>query len=129
MIRRFNKSKYGAKKVGGYDSKSEYLRSLQLKDMQAQGKIYDLKEQVPFELIPAQYETYERYGKNGKRLKDGVRLVERPVTYVADFTYYTAGDDIFVVEDVKGYKVKEYILKRKMMLYLKNIKVREVKVK
>jgi hypothetical protein len=32
----------------------------------------------------------------------------------------------FVVEDVKGRKTREYILKRKFMLYMHKIRVREV---
>lgn len=75
------------------------------------GTIQDLKRQVRFTLIPSQYD------ENGK-------LLEREVSYVADFTYIK--NDKLVVEDVKGYKTPDYILKRKMMLFLKDIKIKEV---
>jgi len=75
-------------------------------------------------LIPAQYETYVRYGKKGQRLKDGQRCIEKAVVYVADFTYQKDGQ--MIVEDTKGMKTKDYIIKRKLMLYVHGIRVREV---
>lgn len=127
-----NRNKYGAVKVKAldgtvYDSKKEHSRAIQLEMLLRAGKIKDLKRQVPFELIPAQYETVERYGKNGKRLKDGKKLIERKCEYVADFTYIDTETGEYVVEDVKGggVRTKEYLIKRKLML-LKGIKIREV---
>ena len=80
--------------------------------------------QVKFELIPAQYEEYERYGKNGQRLKDGRRLLEMECSYIADFVYEEGGNQI--VEDTKGMKTKDYIIKRKLMLHKHGIRIREV---
>lgn len=93
--------------------------------MQRAGAISDLKHQVPFELIPAQYETIERYGKNGQRLKDKQRCVERAVEYVADFTYMEDGK--LVVEDVKSpaTRTRDYIIKRKLLLFLRGIRIKE----
>lgn len=120
-------SKYHSKKITRngvtFDSQKEYRRFCELSLLQRAGAITDLKHQVPFELIPAQYETYERYGKNGNRLKDGQRCVEKAITYIADFSYIEDGK--LVVEDVKGIRTKEYILKRKMMLYFHKIRIRE----
>jgi hypothetical protein len=87
------------------------------------GAIKNLQLQVKFVLIPAQYETYERYGAKGQRLKDGQRLVEKECSYIADFVYEQDGKTI--VEDTKGFKTKDYIIKRKLMLFLKGIKVKE----
>ena len=75
-------------------------------------------------LIPSQYETYERYGKKGQKLKDGQKLIEKECVYIADFTYVENGEKI--VEDTKGFKTKDYIIKRKLMLYTHGIKIREV---
>ena len=47
-------SKYHAQKSGGYDSQKEHKRANKLKLMQRAGLISNLREQVPFELIPAQ---------------------------------------------------------------------------
>lgn len=107
-----------------FDSQKEFERYIYLLQLQSQGKIENLQRQVTFELVPAQHETFERYGKSGKRLKDGKRCIEKAVTYKADFVYSKDGKTI--VEDVKGFKTKEYIIKRKLMLFVNNIKILEV---
>lgn len=110
-------SKYHSRKVTvdgiTFDSKAEAKRYGELMEMQRQGKIQDLQRQVVFVLLPAQYWA-------GK-------CAERAVKYKADFVYLEDGNT--VVEDVKGAKTKEYILKRKLMLYQHGIKIKEVKVK
>ena len=95
-----------------FDSKKEADRYLVLRSEQLAGRISDLKCQVPFELIPSQK-------------RDG-RVIERPVKYIADFSYTRDGET--VVEDVKSSATKtpEYILKRKMMLWEFGIEVKEV---
>lgn len=109
-----------------FDSHKEARRWQELLLLQKAGKITDLRRQVEYELIPNQYETYERYGKDGKRLKDGERLLERKVTYVADFVYTIAETGENIVEDAKGVRTKDYILKRKLMLAVHSIRVKEV---
>ena len=122
------RNKYHSIKTNGFDSRKEARRYEELLLLQRAGQISDLKTQVPYELIPAQYETYERYGKNGNRLKDGMRLLERACVYVADFVYIDDKGNT-VVEDVKGYKdgaaYSIFTIKRKLML-LKGIKVTEI---
>ena len=122
-------AKYGNKKVFAdglvFDSKKEAARYRELHILHRVGEISDLRLQVPYELIPAQYETYERYGKNGKRLKDGRRCIEKAVTYIADFVYKDDGGNT-VVEDTKGVKTKDYIIKRKLMLDPYGIRIREI---
>ena len=109
-----------------FDSNKEARRWDELILLQRAGQITDLRRQVAYELIPAQYETYERYGKDGKRLKDGVRLLERKVEYVADFVYTITDTGQNIVEDTKGVRTKDYILKRKLMLAVHGIRIREV---
>lgn len=82
----------------------------ELKLMQRAGVISDLRMQVSFELIPSQR-------------VDG-KVVERAVNYIADFVYQQDGQT--VVEDTKGFRTKDYILKRKLMLWRHGIRVREV---
>ena len=108
-----------------FDSHKEARRWDELLLLQRAGKISDLQRQVRYELIPAQYETYERYSKNGQRLKDGARLLERKVEYVADFVYTIADTGENIVEDTKGIKTKDYILKRKLMLAVHGIRIKE----
>lgn len=108
--------KYGNQKTvtGGmeFDSRKEADRWDELRLLQRGRIIKDLERQVKFVLIPAQYE-------NGK-------LIERAVTYIADFVYTDAKTGEKVVEDTKGMRTKEYILKRKMMLYFHGIRIKEV---
>ena len=121
-------AKYHSKKVvvDGivFHSKKEARRYRELLLLEKAGVISQLELQKSFELIPAQHETFERYGKTGKRLKDGNRCIEKAVKYVADFTYIQDGK--IVVEDTKGFKTKDYIIKRKLMLYVHGIRIKEV---
>ena len=109
-------SKYHNKKTFAYglkfDSKKEAERYQELKIMEAAGEITGLKMQVKFPLIPV---LRDEQGK----------LVERAVSYVADFTYFTR-DGSYVVEDTKGVRTPEYVIKRKLMYYLHHIKINEV---
>ena len=125
------KNKYGAKKITDpetgweFDSKKEYRRWQELRFMEKAGQIQNLQRQVKYVLVPAQYERYERYSnKTGKRLQDGLRCVEKEVSYIADFVYEQAGKT--VVEDTKGFRTADYIIKRKLMLSVHGIKIKEV---
>jgi len=94
-----------------FDSKAESRRYLELKTLAETHKIEDLRLQVPFELVPSQYE-------NGK-------CIERSCKFVADFTYLENG--ALVVEDVKSPATitPSYIIKRKLLLYTHGIRIRE----
>jgi hypothetical protein len=107
-----------------FDSRKEARRWNELKLLERAKEITDLQRQVKYVLIPAQYETVERYSKNGNRLKDGTKLLERECSYIADFVYEENGKTI--VEDTKGMKTKDYIIKRKLMLYKYGIRISEV---
>ena len=108
------------------DSKKEYRRFCELSLLERAGEITNLQRQVKFVLIPAQYEEYERYStKTGKRLKNGRRVVERECSYIADFVYKNYAGET-VVEDTKGFRTTDYIIKRKLMLWVHGIRIREV---
>ncbi|WP_455671677.1 DUF1064 domain-containing protein [Phocaeicola sp.] len=115
-------AKYNNVKYKGYDSIREYNRAQALKMLAKKGVISDLQEQIRYELIPTQYEHYKVQG--ARKMLDKKKLLERSVCYVADFQYMQNGE--LVVEDSKGMKTKEYIIKRKLMLYLHGIKIKEV---
>lgn len=123
-------SKYNSQKVEyegeWYASQKELDRWLQLKLLERTGKITDLKKQVPFLLIPAQYEpsteVYTRGKKEGQP-KQG-KCIEQSVVYNADFVYIENGKQ--VVEDTKGMRTKDYIIKRKLMLYVHGIRIAEL---
>lgn len=128
-----SKSKYHSKKITRdgmtFDSLKEYRKFRELTLLEKAGEITDLKRQVEFELIPAQYEeiptgeVYKRGERKGQPKTKQV-CVEKSVRYIADFTYTENGKK--VVEDTKGVLTKDYILKRKMMLYFHGIKIKEV---
>jgi hypothetical protein len=107
-------------------SQKEATRWCELKLLERAGKISDLQRQVEFELIPCQYETYERFSKRGDRLGEGMRVAERKVSYIADFVYTDTETGRKVVEDTKGMRTKEYIIKRKLMRYIHHIAIKEV---
>lgn len=111
LIRR-RANKYHAQKSGGYASRKEHRRANELRLLQRAGLIHQLREQVAYELIPAQRDA------------DG-KLVERACSYVADFVY-TDNDGNTVVEDTKGMRTDVYRIKRKLMLHVHGIRIKEL---
>ena len=111
-----------------FDSKREYARYCELVLLEKAKKISNLRRQVKFVLIPAQYEkSTEKYkkGENKGQLKRGV-LLERECAYIADFVYIDNETNKKVVEDTKGMRTKDYIIKRKLMLATYGIRINEV---
>lgn len=92
-----------------FDSKKEAARWQELCLLQRAGKISHLNRQVTYTLIPAQY-------------IDG-KCVERSCNYIADFVYKENGN--LIVEDAKGKRTPEYVIKRKLMLQVYGIRVKE----
>ena len=118
------RSKYGNRKVVRdgikFDSEREAARFSELKVLRAMRKIRDLRLQANFTLVEG-YTTIE-----GKRIK--------PMVYRADFTYERATEPdcngtvywLREVEDAKGAKTKDYMLKKKLMQDKFGITIREV---
>ena len=108
-------NKYGAKRttIDGktFDSTKEANRYTSLLLLQRAGVISDLKTQVKYVLIPTQRDA------------EG-NLLEKECSYKADFVYKRDGQTI--VEDTKGFKTPEYIIKRKLMLHIHNIRIQEI---
>lgn len=100
-------SKYYSQKeiVDGitFHSKKEARRYRELKLMERAGVIKELQLQVPYTLIPK--------SSHGRAIK-----------YIADFVYFEDGKR--VVEDTKGFRTKEYKLKKRMMAEM-GIDIRE----
>ena len=101
--RLYKQNKYKNKKTTidniTFDSKNESNRYLELKILLKSGLIKDLVLQPAFELQP----KFKYQGKT-----------ERSITYKADFQYTEDGKT--VVEDVKGFETKDFIIKRKLFL-------------
>lgn len=99
-------SKYGAIRQGVHASKREARRWDELVLLERIGEISELKRQTKHVLIPKQ-------------------AGERAVTYTDDFSYRDKQGN-FVVEDSKGFKTQQYVIRRKLMLFVHGIKVLEV---
>ena len=106
------RSKYGNKKTGCHASKKENARARDLRLKLQGGLISSLREQVSYILIPAQV------NEDGK--------MEQPVSYIADFVYVDNETGKTVVEDTKGFRTKDYIIKRKLMLERFGITIKEI---
>lgn len=126
---RRNGTKYNATKVTidghTFDSRKEGKRYCELKLLERAGTITDLQMQVKFVLIPSQYEPDTvKVLKSGKEKVVKGKLIERECSYIADFVYQYNGKT--VVEDAKGMRTKEYVVKRKLMLWVHGIRISEV---
>ena len=98
-------SKYNNKKtvIDGikFDSKKEARRYLELKELQKQGEISNLKLQPTFIL-------QDKFRKGGKAW--------RAIKYIADFSYYDKNGNS-IIEDVKGIKTDVFKIKQKLFEY------------
>lgn len=124
------RSKYNNKKilVNGvkFDSMKEYKRYLQLQMLERAGEITDLQRQERFVLIPIQKEPDTIGPKGG--IRKG-KTIEQQAVYTADFSYIDNSTGEKVVEDIKGgstTKTEAYVLRRKLMLYVHGIRIKEV---
>ena len=121
------KNKYNARKVKVdgivFASQKEADRWRELKLLERAGKITDLRRQVPFLLIPTQREFCNEIDEKKRRFKKG-KVIERKCSYYADFVYMQNGKQI--VEDAKGKRTDEYVIKRKLMLWMQGIRILEV---
>lgn len=107
-----------------FDSGREADYYVIYKNLQRNGKISNLRMQVPFELIPAVYREEVKHLKTKDKIVQ--RCIQKSTHYYADFVYDDIDGKTHVI-DVKGRRTKEYSLKKKMMLAFKNIEIEEVK--
>lgn len=108
--------KYGNKQSAASDgtvfsSGRERKRYEELLLLQKIGSIHYLKLQTLFYLIPRQME--------------GKKCLERPVTWKCDFDYFDSQGKRHI-EDAKGAKTQQYVIRRKLMLWIHGIRIEEV---
>ena len=124
---RSKKNKYNANSVEydgiKFDSQKEALRYKELSYLLSEGIITDLRRQVKYVLIPTQREP-DTIGARGG-VKHG-KLLERECSYIADFVYTVVETGETIVEDTKGFRTKEYAIKKKLMLFVYGIQIKEV---
>ena len=131
--------------VEKYDSKKEYDRWIELQMMERAGEVKKLRRQVEYELIPAKFEnvkikdrevrqwlvyTTQSLGNYFSTKREPVYkevCIEHNAIYTADFVYIdSTGAEI--VEDVKSAitrKEADYVLRRKLMLHVHGIRIKE----
>ncbi len=100
-------NKYKNVRTNGYASRKEANHAANLHALAKSGQIFDLEEQVSFELLPKMPPDYPRALK-----------------YVCDFRYRDALG-VHIV-DAKGYLTQEYKLKKRLMKQLLGIEIEEV---
>ena len=76
-------------------------RYSELKLLVKAGVIYGLELQKKYTLL-------DKFVFNGEK--------HREIIYKADFVYWDTEKQCIVIEDVKGYKTKEYNIKKKLLL-------------
>ena len=106
-----------------YDSQLELSRFIFLSNREKEGEITNLRRQVEYLLIPAQYGTEIKHLKT--KDKEVRVLLERSCSYIADFVYERNGETI--VEDCKGSKyiiTADFKIKKKLMLWVHQIQVK-----
>jgi hypothetical protein len=108
-------SKYRNKRTNGFASKKEARRAAELRLLEKQGVIKDLRFQVVYTLLDSQED------EAGKKV--------RPIKYIGDYEYVIDWGDplnpIVVTEDAKGFRTKEYKLKAKLFLWKFGRSIRE----
>ena len=125
------RAKYGNRKVTfrgeTFDSVRERDRYIYLLGCEESGEIIHLRRQVVYELVPEIRETVEVQMKT--KVKRVEKVVQRAVTYRADFEYMRWSDGVMVVEDVKicpALVPKEYVLKEKLFRWRFGFPIRRV---
>ena len=106
-----------------YDSRLELSRFIFLSNREKEGEITNLRRQVEYLLIPAQYGTKIKHLKT--KDKEVRVLLERSCSYIADFVYERNGK--VIVEDCKGSKyiiTADFKIKKKLMLWVHQIQVK-----
>jgi hypothetical protein len=108
-----------------FDSERERDAYIYLENLLNEGRISNLQVHPQWELIPTIKEQYVKHLKTKDKICE--RVVQRAITYAADFQFdYNGQTFYFDVKISKFLLPKEYILKVKMLRYLKGIVINEI---
>lgn len=92
-----------------FDSKKEAHRYQELRICERAGIITNLERQVPFDLFGCKLNE-----------KQPVKIAR----YIADFTYQDQQGRT-IIEDTKGFKTRDYLLKKKLFEACYNLRITE----
>ena len=123
---KYNNSKCRCNQGHVHDSKKEARRCNELTFLEKAGEITNLRQQVKYVLIPTQREFsggWYSKGVNKGQPKPG-KVIEKECSYYADFVYTKNGREI--VEDTKGVRTADYKIKKKLMLYVHGLRIKEI---
>ena len=135
MFKRFNK--FGAQKVGSFDSKAEKVVADKFGLLEKAGLIWGLRRcKFHFEIIReiSHIESYNKEYFTPKQRIKKVKHIEKKVTeekaahYTPDFFYFDCETNEYVMLEVKSFITKrqaDYPLRRKLMKHI--IKVHNAK--
>lgn len=110
-----------------FDSRKEAKYAILYKTWEHEGKISNLRMQVPYEIVPAVWE--EETVQLKTKEKTVRRCKQRASYYVADFVYTDNETGKEIVVDVKSQITRNnavYRLKKKMMYAFNGIEIKEV---
>lgn len=123
-------NKFGATKVGSYDSKAEKVVAEKYGLLERAGLIYGLRRcDYHFLIIPeiSHIEVYDKHYKTKAKGIEKVKRVEKKITeekaahYTPDFLYYDCETSEYVMLEVKSFITKrqhDYPLRRKLMKHI-----------
>ena len=123
-------NKFGATKVGSYDSKAEKVVAEKYGLLERAGLIYGLRRcDYHFLIIPeiSHIEVYDKHYKTKAKGIEKVKRVEKKVIeekaahYTPDFLYYDCETSEYVMLEVKSFITKrqaDYPLRRKLMKHI-----------
>ena len=107
-----------------FDSQKEANYYLYLKRLSEEGKISNLRLQVPYIIADPVWVDVE------KQLKTKTKTVKYQVwkglKYIADFVYIDNSTGSEEVVDVKGHRTKEYLHKKRLMHNILGIDIIEI---
>jgi len=130
MFKGYNK--FGATKVGSFDSKAEKVVADKFGLLEKAGLIWGLRRcTIHFQIIPeiSHIESYDKKYKTAKKGIERVKHIEKKVIdekaahYTPDFFYYDCETSEYVMLEVKSFITKrqlDYPLRRKLIKHIIN---------
>lgn len=117
-------NKFGAKKVGGYDSKVEKMVEQKYRLLEQAGLISGLRRNFhSFLIIPPIIEEYVEEVQLKTKVKQVVKkkVIEKAAHYKCDFVFFDKETEEYVALEVKSWATKQehsYPLRRKLFKWI-----------
>lgn len=119
-----NTKDWGIIRLNKYKNKETVVDGIKFQSLHEAHRYCELKYMERAHLISG-LQLQRRFTLLGAQKDETGKVIERPLTYVADFVYKDQNGKT-VVEDAKGMKTDVYKIKRKLMLSIYGIRIVEV---